>query len=247
MHREARLAAAFFELSDIHNRDFDMTSYAHLLAGHSVQLLNVDAAGLLLSEEDGQLEATGATTDAARLLQLIQLRLDEGPGIDSVRTQRPVSVPDLRSDPRWGAFRTAVLNAGFAAVHAVPMQVRGDVIGSMSLFRRRAGGLSEDDLALGESLVHVATNCMLLNRAVGKGEKLSGQLQTALNTRVAIEQAKGILAERRGSTLDSAFELMRAFARHDRRQLTEVAHAVINGSPSVSSLTGSPANPPRSQ
>jgi hypothetical protein len=128
MHREARLAAAFFELSDIHNRDFDMTSYAHLLAGHSVQLLNVDAAGLLLSEEDGQLEATGATTDAARLLQLIQLRLDEGPGrpalgpplggVPDGRAQRRIRGSPCRTDA--GAGRRDRLNEPVPAARRRP-------------------------------------------------------------------------------------------------------------------------------
>jgi hypothetical protein len=247
MHRETRLVAAFYELSEVHNRDFSIASYGHLLTRQSVKLLNVDAAGLLLIDDDGKLKENGATTDVARLLDGIQLRLDAGPGIESIRTHAPVSVPDLRSEPRWGAFRTAVLNAGFAAVHAVPMQAYGEAIGSVSLFRRRAGALSEGDLALCGALVHVATSFLLLKRIIGGAEKLSGQLQTALHTRVAIEQAKGILAERRGSTLDSAFELMRAFARHDRRQLTEVAHAVIEGSPSVSSLSNSPAKPQRTR
>jgi GAF domain-containing protein len=240
MPHEQRLATAFTELSDVHNRDFSAASYMHLLARHAVRLVNVDAAGLLLVQEDGRLEAVGATTDAVRILQLIQLRIDDGPGVDSLRTRAPSTVTDLRSEVRWGTFRTAVLNAGFAAVHAVPMGMRGDAVGSLCLFRRRAGALTEDDLAVAEALVQVATACLLLKLAAGKADKLSGQLQTALSSRVAIEQAKGILAERRGTTVDLAFEMMRSFARHDRRQLKEVACAVVAGSATVSSLADSP-------
>jgi ANTAR domain/GAF domain len=240
MRQEQRLAAAFSELSDVYSRDFDATRHAHLLTRHAVRLLNVDAAGWLLTEHDGRLDSAGATTDAVRVLQIVQLRTDEGPGVDSFRTRRPVTVSDLHAESRWSTFRTAVLGAGLSAVHAIPMQLRGDAVGSLCLFRRLPGELSEDDMAVSEALVRVSTACMLLKRAAGKAEKLSGQLQTALSSRVAIEQAKGILAERRGTSLDSAFELMRAYARHDRRRLNDVACAVVAGSPTVASLIDFP-------
>jgi GAF domain-containing protein len=237
MHREIGLSAALFELSDIHVDDFDASSYTQLLVEHSTRLLHADAASLLLTGEDGALYEQGSTSTTARRLQLLQMRLHAGPGVDSVRTALPVCAPDLHSDAPWPQFRQAALNAGFAAVHTLPLRVREDVIGSMSLFRHRAGGLSDDELAMAESLVHVATAFLLLNRAMRKSEILSRQLQSALNTRVAIEQAKGILAGRRGSTLAGALDVMRTFARHDHRQLDEVAHAVIDGSPSVSTLS----------
>jgi GAF domain-containing protein len=245
MRNDQRLVAALLELSDVHKGDFDEASYAHSLARWLVQLLDVDAAGLLLAGDNGQLEAVGATTDTVRLLQLIQLHLDDGPGLDGLRTRKPVTVPDLRSELRWGTFRTDMLNAGFSAVHAVPLQLRGDTVGSICLYRRRAGELSGDDLSLGDALMQVATACLLLRRGLGKADKLTSQLQTALNTRVAIEQAKGILAGRRGGSLDSAFELMRSFARHERSGLNDVAQAVIEGSPSVASLTSSRVTEPR--
>ncbi|MCU1681896.1 MAG: hypothetical protein JWQ81_2635 [Amycolatopsis sp.] len=236
IYREARIATAFLELSDIHKKDFDPARYVRSLAGHSVLLLDVDAAGVLLIGEDGRFEAIRATVEPAHALQLEQLRIDAGPGIESLRTGAPVNAADLRSDFRWGTFRTSALTAGFAALHALPLHMHGATIGSMTLFRRRAGGLSRDDLALGEALTQVATACLLSRGAIGKAERLSGQLQTALNTRIMIEQAKGILAERRGSTTDNAFELMRSFARHDRILLDDLARAVVDGSPSVASL-----------
>lgn len=245
MCQEPRLAAAFTELSDVHRQDFDADAYVGTLARHSVDLLEVDAAGWLLAGENGRLETAGAMTDTVRLLQVIQLRSGEGPAVESFRTHHPVTVGDMAAQSRWEALRTAAHGAGFAGVHALPMHLRGETLGSVCLFRRQPGELTEDQLALGTALVRVATGYLLLRRAVGRAEKLSQQLQTALNSRVTIEQAKGILAERQGTSLDHAFEMMRAFARRNRRRLNDVACAVVTGSPTVTSLIQAPAEKPQ--
>ncbi|HKS45252.1 MAG TPA: GAF and ANTAR domain-containing protein [Amycolatopsis sp.] len=248
MPQEQRLAAAFVELSDVHRPDFEADRYTQVLARHAASLLDVDAAGWALADESGRLDAVGGTTDTVRLLQVVQLRAGEGPAVDSFHSGQPLSVADLNSDSRWTAFRTAVLGAGFAAVHVLPMRVLGGesgAIGALCLFRRQPGELGADDLVVGAALVGVATGCLLLKRATARAEKLSAQLQTALNSRVTIEQAKGILAERRGTSLDNAFELMRAFARHNRRRLNDVACAVVTGSPTVTGLIQTSAEKPR--
>ncbi len=236
MHRELDLAAAFIELSNHQNRDFDESRYADLLARRCAGLLDVDAVGVLLTGPDGQLAAVAASAETVQLLQLVQLRFHEGPGITSFRTRTPTRVPDLRSESHWETFRAASLKAGFAAVHAIPLRSHSDGLGSLTLFRRRPGALSREDEKLGEALASTATAALLAQRAVHKAETLAGQLQTALHSRVVIEQAKGILAERHGLETENAFELMRAFARHDRRRLDDVARAIIGRSPSVARL-----------
>lgn len=245
MCQEQRLAAAFTELSDVRRQDFDADAYTDTLARHSVDLLDVDAAGWLLAGENGRLEVAGAMTDAVRLLQVIQLRAGEGPAVESFRTQHAVTVGDVAVERRWEAFRTAAQGAGFAGVHALPLHLRGETVGALCLFRRQAGELAKEQLAIGTALVRVATGYLLLQRAVGRAEKLSQQLQTALNSRVTIEQAKGILAERRGTSLDNAFEMMRAFARRNRRRLNDVACAVVTDSPTVTSLVQAPVEKPQ--
>jgi GAF domain-containing protein len=244
MHREIGLYTALFELSDIPTGELDPGMYAGLLTGHSVRLLDVDAAGLLLLGEDGTLHEHGATSDTVRRLQLLQLQLNSGPGLDTVRTASPVSAADLHSDTRWARFRTATLDSGFAAVHSTPLRVHAETLGSLNLYRNRVGGPTDDEWAQAELLTHVATTYLLLNRAIRTSETLSRQLQSALHSRVAIEQAKGILAGRRGSTLAGALDVMRTFARHYHRRLDEVAHAVIDGSPSVSTLSTCGRNAP---
>lgn len=245
MSQEQRLAAAFIELSDVHRPDFDADRYTQVLARHSMKLLNVDGAGWLLADDGGEPEAAGGTTESVRLSQVIQLRSGAGPAIESFRTHLPLTVPDLGAEQRWPAFRDAVREAGFAAVHTLPLQHQDETVGALCLFRRNPGELTEDERAMGDALTQVAATCLLLRRARSRAEKLSAQLQTALNSRVTIEQAKGILAERRGTSVEDAFELMRAFARHNRRRLNEVASAVVTGSPTVSSLSQTSVDDPQ--
>jgi GAF domain-containing protein len=237
MDRETSIVTAFVELSDIHVQDFAIDDYADLLVRHSIGLLGADAASLLLIAEDHRLYEYGATAAEVRDLQLHQVRRDAGPSVESFRSGRPVGSPDVHSDPRWAELSGTLANTGFAAIHAIPLRIHDDVIGSITLFRLRTGALTEDELVLAEALAHVATSCLLLRRTLTTHDVLGKQLQKALSSRVAIEQAKGILAERRGITLVGAFELMRAFARRDRILLDKVAHAVIDGSPQVSELT----------
>ncbi|GLY69246.1 GAF and ANTAR domain-containing protein [Amycolatopsis taiwanensis] len=245
MSQEQRLAAAFIELSDVHHPDFDADRYAHLLARHSVNLLDVDAAGWLLANDSGDLATAGGTTDSVHLLQIMQLRGGTGPAVESFHTHRLLTVTDLATEQRWETFGCAARDAGFRALHAMPLQQQNETIGALCLFRQRPQILTEDELAVGNALVQVASTCLLLKRARDKAVKLSAQLQTALNSRVAIEQAKGILAERRGTSLDHAFELMRTFARRNRRRLNEVAGAVVTGSPTVAVLSQTSGDKPQ--
>ncbi|TVT16761.1 GAF and ANTAR domain-containing protein [Amycolatopsis rhizosphaerae] len=238
MHREVELAAAFLDLSRFSDRGFDEARYADLLARRCAGLLDVDAAGVLLTGAGGQLSAVAASAETVQLLQLVQLRFQDGPGIASFRTGIPVHAADLRAGTRWDTFRSATLNAGFSAVHALPLRLNEESLGSLTLFRRVPGELSHEDVKMGEALTAFATATLLAQRAVEKAETLAGQLQTALHTRIVIEQAKGILAERHGLGTEGAFELMRAYARHDRRRLDEVARAIIDRSPSVARLLG---------
>jgi GAF domain-containing protein len=236
MGREQNLALAFNKLADILVREFNVEEYLNGLTTNCVRVLDIDAAGVLLTVDNARLESVCATTEAARLLGVLQVTADEGPCVEAARTGQTINASDLRSEQRWNKFTPAVLNAGFAAAHAIPLRLRGQMIGALNLFRRRAGPLSREDQALSQALAEAATAGLLSKRALEDAETLAGQLKSALTTRVVIEQAKGILAARRGSTLDDAFEVMRSFARNDRRLLSEIAQAVVNGSPTVTAL-----------
>jgi transcriptional regulator with GAF, ATPase, and Fis domain len=234
--REQMLAATFVELADTLVDDFDVVEFLAGLADRCVRLLNVDAAGLMLADQRGSLRVIASSSEQARLVGLFQLQHAEGPCLECFQTGRPVSEQDrAAAGQRWPAFAPAAAGAGFAAVQALPLRLRDEVIGAMNLFMAVPGRLDETGLRVGQALADVATIGLLQERNFRHQEVLAEQLQGALNSRVAIEQAKGTLAERLGLDMGQAFELLRKQARTQSRRLAELAGAVASGTEDVTS------------
>jgi transcriptional regulator with GAF, ATPase, and Fis domain len=230
---ERRLAAAFVELADTLVDEFDVMDFLHRVTVRCAEVLGVSAAGVLLTDQRGALRVVAASTEETRLLELLQLQTDQGPCPECFHTGRPVAVPDLSSSiaiSRWPRFVAEARKAGFASVHAVPMRLRADVIGALNLFDGQPGALDEDTVRLGQALADVATIGLLQARAIRHRETLAEQLQTALNSRVVIEQAKGVVAERHHLDMEQSFSLLRGTARTGNRRLSELARAVVDGS-----------------
>ena len=232
--RDARLARSFVALADTLVDDFDLLDFLHVLTDRCVSLLGVSAAGLLLTDQRGALRLVAASSEQSRLLELFQLETDEGPCRDCFHSGEPVAVADLAAaKDRWPRFAAEARLRGFAAVQALPMRLRNDVIGALNLFSDRPGELREETVRLGRALADVATIGLLQARTIQRRDALTEQLQTALNTRVLIEQAKGVIAERRQVDMDAAFALLRASARSHNRRLADLSRAVIEGSETV--------------
>lgn len=224
------LADVFIELADTLVDDFDVLEFMHTLTERCVQLLDVSAAGLLLTDGQGALQVVAASSERTRLLELFQLQTDQGPCLDCFRTAAPVSVADLSIEThRWPRFTAAAADAGFAAVHAIPMRLRTDVIGALNLFNTQAGALDVEKLRIARALADIATVGLLQQRAIRSRDVLTEQLQTALNSRVLIEQAKGLLAERLAVSVADAFDVLRGTARSRNRRLVDFAQAIIDG------------------
>jgi GAF domain-containing protein len=227
-----RLAQTFVELADTLVVGYDLMEFLQTLTERCVELLEIDAAGLLLAGADGALRLVAASTEQARVVELLQLQHDEGPCPDSFRTGLPVIVGDIRSPEaaaRWPRFAPAAAELGLAGVHSLPMRLRDQVIGTLNLFSTAPGGLDPAVARAARALVDVATIGILQERAIRERELAAGQLQVALNSRVVIEQAKGILAERLQTSPDEAFRLLRRYARNHNQALTELAGDVIRG------------------
>jgi transcriptional regulator with GAF, ATPase, and Fis domain len=229
--RERQLAEAFVEAADTLVDDFDVIDFLHTLAERCVQLLDVDAAGLMLADQRGTLHATAASSENARLLELFELQSDAGPCVDAFRTGLPVVNADLQANhERWPRFAEAAEAAGYVSVHALPLRLRSTVIGALNLFCIGLGPMTEDDARVGQALADVATIGILAQRSIYQAELLSTQLQSALTSRVIIEQAKGVLSERRKVTVDEAFVLLRDRARNSNRRLSDLAREVAESS-----------------
>jgi GAF domain-containing protein len=240
MSREQRLVEVFVELADTLVDDFDVLDLLHTLCERSVELLQADAAGLILADQHSVLQVMASTTEEARVLELFVLQNEEGPCLDCYSTGEQIVNVDLAEvRQRWPRFQAATATVGYRSTHALPLRLRGQVIGVLNLFCAEHATLSAADVDLGQALCDIATVGLLHERAVRHGEVLAEQLQGALNSRVLLEQAKGVLSERSGIEVDAAFELMRAHARRHRRPLGIVAQAVIDGTISTSEL-GSP-------
>lgn len=241
--REKALAEAFVSLADTLVADYDVIDLLARLSSDCVALLPVDAAGLLLSDQRGALQVVSASTEQVHLMELFQVQTQEGPCLDCFHSSHQVTAPDLAADGRWPRFARRARDAGYRAVHALPLRLRTETIGALNLFGTRSGALSSEDLRIGQALADVATIGILQERAIRRRDVLAEQLQGALNSRVVIEQAKGMLAERGQLDLGQAFTLLRGHARSSGRRLSELAREVVTGTTTVDALLR-PTPPP---
>ncbi|SMD26946.1 GAF and ANTAR domain-containing protein [Kibdelosporangium aridum] len=245
--REQLLAATFVDLADTLVAGFDVVDFLHTLATRSVQLLDVDAAGIMLADQHGGLRVMASSTEEARLLELYELQNDEGPCLDCYRSGAPVVRDDLSAMYSvWPSFTEQLRQLGFHSAQALPMRLRDETIGALNLFRIQPGGLSEADLGIGQAMADVATVGLIQERAIAASEQLATHLQVALTSRVQLEQAKGVLAQRTGLPMDETFEVMRAYARSHNRRLSDVATQIIDGSLRDDQLRKRPSTKPSS-
>ncbi len=239
MPRGPGLVDAFVELADTLVVGFDVVEFMHALSGRCMELLGAQAAGLMLADQRGSLRVIATSSEQARLLELFELETEEGPCLLCFRTGATVGDSDLsRDDPRWPRLAARAREAGFQSGHALPMRLRDEIVGVLNLCYASPGPLSDHDARIGQALADIATIGLLQERAIRQRQVLAEQLQSALTSRVLIEQAKGVLAERLQITPDVAFALLRAHARRYNRQLTQLANEVIAGSTEISSADG---------
>lgn len=225
----ADLRETFVQLADTLVDDFDLVEFLDVLAFRCVELLGASTAGLVLADPRGTLTMVAASDEQTRLLELFQLRNSEGPCLDCHREAEPMLCPDLaRVRGRWPKFAREAENAGFRSVYALPMRLREEVIGALSLFGTRPALLDDEGVRLGQALADVATIGILHHRLLERQEIITTQLQTALNSRVIIEQAKGVLAERLRVSISDAFGVLRAYARSNNRKILAVATGIID-------------------
>ncbi len=225
--RESQVLDAVVTVVDSLLDDFDVVDLLTDLTARCAQLLDVEAAGVLLADPLQQLRLLAATSEQARELELFQLQSDEGPCVECYTTGRPVSVADLRAAERWPRFVPAALEAGFGSVHAVPMRAAGIVLGAVGLFGIRPGELNEADLLVAQTLAHIACVAILQEHAPTP-DIVMPRLRSALANRVVIEQAKGFLRESLDVSVEDAFRLLRTYARASGQHLTDVARRLIS-------------------
>ncbi len=245
MSREALLARAFVELADTLVADFDVVELLTVLTDRCVDVLDVEAAGLMLAAPGGELRVMASSNENMRELELLEIQAQEGPCFDCFRTGAPVLNQNLATADRlWPRFSADAIAAGYRSVHALPMRLRGSVIGALNLFNTEPGEMGQVDVDAAQALADVATIGILQHRASLEAQIINEQLSGALTSRIVIEQAKGMVAEREHLNMEQAFHRLRGHARSHNLRLSDVARDVIDGDLSAASLDHPPSASP---
>ena len=225
--RETRVLSAVVSLVDKLLDDFDVVDLLTELTERCADLLDVASAGFLLADPLQRLHLLAATSEQTREVELFQLQAEQGPCVECYRTGEPVLVPDVRTQiERWPQFVPTALEAGFEAVHAVPMRAAGAVLGALGPFDTRPKELTEADRLVGQTLAHIACVAVLQEHPPTP-ETVLPPLRGALAGRLQVEQAKGFLSEMLGVSVARAFGLMRSYSRTRGVHLTDVARRVL--------------------
>lgn len=221
---------SFVEMADTLVDDFDVVDMLTRLAGRCVDLLGVSAAGVMLASPSGGLRLVASSSETMRVLELFELQAEEGPCLDAFRTGERVEHESLEADGgRWPRFAIVALEAGFQSVFAMPLRLRERTVGALNLFNAARTPMDEDDVVIIQAFADLAAISVVQHRATAEAQLVNEQLANALNSRILIEQAKGVVFERAGVDMAEAFVRLRKYARDHNLLLTEVAQAAIDG------------------
>ncbi len=235
--RERQLVDTFVDLADTLIEDFDLVEFFSSLTERVVRLGIASQVGILLVDEADDLRFIAASDERTELLELFQVQSQEGPCQDCFRSGDLIAVDDLQRElERWPLFAPRALDSGFRSVDAVPLRLRGTALGAMNLFHTMTGGTGPQNRAVVQAMADVATIGLLQQRELLESHAVAAQLQHALHSRIAIEQAKGIIFERQSLSMEASFELLRGYARRTNTKLSVAAAGIVSGALSVSEL-----------
>jgi GAF domain-containing protein len=224
------LLAAFVEFADTFVDDYDVVEFLHRLAERCVELVEVSEAGIMLADRDGTLRYVASSSERMHLIELFELQQNQGPCLDAYRSGLAVhGSMNEEANTRWPRFAPHARDVGFQSVSALPMRLRTQVIGALNLFSTSPEPLSPEDRQVAQALADIATIGILQQRALSDEHVVTSQLEAALESRVLIEQAKGMVAEHNHISVDDAFTLLRGYARNHNRLLRQTANDIIEG------------------
>jgi GAF domain-containing protein len=227
--RAGRVSAAFVKIADTLVAEFDVLDLLQTLVNESVEILGAAAAGLVLLDPAGELQVMASTSAESQLMETLQLEAGTGPCVDCFRTAAVVAIEDIATQgSRWPLFQSSALSQGFRSLHAVPMRLRRRTIGALNLFGREAGPLSSENAAIAQAFADVATISLIQESAARESALINDQLRRALNSRILIEQAKGVIAQSTRVDMQTAFARLRDYARSHNQTIYDTAESVVN-------------------
>jgi GAF domain-containing protein len=225
--RDVRLAEVFVALAESLKPEHDVIDTMDIVVQAATQFTSAVDAGIVLADTDGVLHVLASTSERTSDVEEEQLGVQEGPCLEAFRTGDPVDLPDFASTSIWPVFTRTALERGFRSVHATPLRLGERTLGALNLFSEDPGALGSQDVALVQAFTDVATLALVHSETLQQKDDLAAQLQHALDSRVLIEQAKGVIAERKNISIDRAFTLLRAHARQNRIRLHDVAQRIV--------------------
>lgn len=220
---------AFAELGASLLSDLDPLELAALLVERATGLFDVSDAGLVTKLDGGELRLLHVTSHAMKPVELFQVGSGEGPSPECCATGEICGAADLeRSVDRWPRFHVVARRAGLRAAYSFPIRVRGRILGSLDLLSTRQRRLAKGDLASAQAFADMAGVGLGQAIAAHDARSMEDQLRRALASRIVIEQAKGMLAERYQIEIGDAFARLRRYARSRNRRLSEVAADLVH-------------------
>ena len=240
--REHRVTSTLVHLADTLVAGYDDVEMFYNLVEGCTEVLPVEHAGLLVADPIGDLHVVAATSEVTHLIELLQIQNEQGPCLDAYRSGQLVEsgpIDGSEARERWPVLTEAARDAGFGSITALPMRLRDRILGALNLFRIEAEPLSRDDLAVAQAFANIATISILQARASHDAREVIDQLQSALDTRVVIEQAKGYIAQHSQLTMDEAFSRIRVYARSNNLLLRDVASGIVASSLAPDVVVGS--------
>jgi GAF domain-containing protein len=191
-------------------------------------VLGIFGGGVSVGDDDGVLRFVTASTGALIKVESTQEEFQEGPCADAFRSGAVVRVPDLAADRRWPRYRPVALAAGLHSVAAIPLRAAEVRVGSLNLYHVEPREWPEDDIRCASLFADMASSYLANASDLQRSERMREQLAQALESRIIIEQAKGIIAGEQKLTVDVAYQRLRRYTREHNARLHDVAHAVVN-------------------
>jgi len=237
--RHSLSTSVFVEIIGTLVNEFDIIDILTRLAAHCVELLDVDAAGVLLADDNGHLRVVGASSEQVQLLELFQIQNEQGPCLDCYRTGRAVTAVDLSTASPWPQFAARSVAAGYPCVYAIPLRLNAVTLGCLNLFISHPHPLTATDTALAQALADLASIAIVQHhQSFQTGETTSvAHMHRTLDSRIAIEQAKGMIAEHEAIDMHDAFVMIRSYAHHTDCRLTDVSKDLVAGRLDIRDIT----------
>jgi len=226
--REDKITDAFVAMTDALMQDYDIVELLSTLLALCTDILPVRAGGILLVDAAGELELVASSSEEAAVVETIIIAAGAGPCIDCFTSGAPVIVADVAAtEGEWPRFYATAIEQGFRSAYALPMRLRDEVVGVMNLLGSEPGTLSERDRGVAQALADIAVLGILHERNFRKPESISEQLHLTLDSRILIEQAKGVLSHGERLTMPEAFDALRGYARANGITLRVAAERTV--------------------